>query len=193
MTTPLALQPGTAHDLLVAVLAVWIAAEVLLRLRNIGGRTALDWTFPVVVAAITAGFFLGFRAAHVRWAVVGGGWVPVVIGLAVVVLGVGLRIWAVLTLGPFFKFVVAIQDQHRVVDRGPYRLVRHPSYTGALAGLLGVGIVLDNWLAAAALVLIPLAAVLIRIRVEEARLVTALGSPYQNYADRTNRLVPGIW
>jgi protein-S-isoprenylcysteine O-methyltransferase Ste14 len=187
------MQPGAEHHLLVAVLSAWIAAEVLLRLRNIGGRTALDWTFPIVVAAITAGFFLGFRAAHLQWAVVGGGWVPVAVGLFAAAAGIAFRVWAILTLGRLFKFVVVIQDQHVVIDRGPYRLVRHPSYTGALVALLGIGIALDNLLAAAAIFLIPLAAVLARIRVEEARLTSALGPEYQHYAARTRRLVPGIW
>ena len=192
MTTPLAVHRGAAHDLLAAVLAAWIAVEVLLRLRTIGRRAALDWTFPVLVAAITAGFVLSFRAAHVRWAIVGGGWASVAIGLSVAVLGIALRVWAMLTLGRLFTFVVAIQDRHSVVDRGPYRLLRHPSYTGALAALLGIGIALDSWLAAAAIFLIPFAAVLVRIRVEEARLSTALGPAYQRYAARTHRLVPGI-
>jgi protein-S-isoprenylcysteine O-methyltransferase Ste14 len=193
MTTPLALHPGAAHDLLVAVLAAWVAVEVLLRLRNLGSRAAVDWTFPVVVAAVTAGFFLSFRAAHLRWAVIGGGWAPVAVGLFVAVLGIAFRVWAMLTLGRLFTFVVAIQDHHSVVDRGPYRLLRHPSYTGALAALLGIGIALDSWLAAAAIFLIPFAAVLVRIRVEEARLGAALGPAYQRYAARTHRLVPGVW
>jgi protein-S-isoprenylcysteine O-methyltransferase Ste14 len=193
MRTPLALQPGAAHDLTVALLAVWIAAEVLLRVRSIGGRTAMDWTFPLVVASIAAGFILGFRAAHLRWAVVGGGWIPVIAGLTVAGLGIGFRIWAILTLGPLFKFVVVIQEEHEVIDRGPYHVLRHPSYTGALVGLLGIGIALDSWLAVAAIFLIPLAAVLVRIQVEEARLSVALGADYSDYAARTERLIPRIW
>jgi protein-S-isoprenylcysteine O-methyltransferase Ste14 len=191
--TPLALQPGAAHDLLVALLAVWVSAEVLLRLRNLGGRTAWDWTFPLVVASITAGFMLGFGATHLRWAMAGDGWAAVAAGLTVAVLGIGFRVWAILTLGPLFKFVVVIQHEHHVVDNGPYRFLRHPSYTGALGALLGIGIALDNWLAAAAIVLIPLAAVLIRIKVEETRLTAALGPEYGQYAARTQRLIPGVW
>jgi protein-S-isoprenylcysteine O-methyltransferase Ste14 len=147
----------------------------------------------VVVAAISAGFFFGFRAAGVQWAIFGGGWYPVVAGLILATLGIAFRVWAILTLGRLFKFVVVIQDQHSVVDRGPYRHLRHPSYTGALAALLGIGIALDSWLAVAAIFLIPLAAVLARIRVEEARLSAALGTVYRHYAARTSRLVPGIW
>lgn len=190
---PLAIHPGTAHQLLQAMLIGWAAIEILLRLRNLGGRTTLDWTFGLVVVAVGAGVNLGFRAAHVQAAALGGGWVPVAIGLTVLAAGVALRTWAILTLGRLFKFVVVIQEDHRVVAAGPYRLLRHPSYTGALVAFLGTGIALDSWLSMLALVVVPLAAVLVRIRVEEAELGTALGQEYRSYASRTRRLVPGLW
>jgi protein-S-isoprenylcysteine O-methyltransferase Ste14 len=190
---PLVLQHGVAHDLLVALIATWGGLEVLLRLRSIGSRKGLDWTFPIVVIAIGAGTTLAFRAAHVSWASIGGGWVTVTTGLAVAALGIGFRIWAILTLGSLFTFVVAIQSDHAVVDRGPYRLLRHPSYTGALVGFLGIGIALDNWLAIATIVIIPLAGVLIRIRYEERLLAEQLGTQYRQYAARTRRLIPGVW
>jgi protein-S-isoprenylcysteine O-methyltransferase Ste14 len=191
--TPLALQHGVAHDLLVALIATWVALEVLLRLQSIGSRKGLDWTFPIVGVAIAAGTTLGFRAAHVTSASIGGGWVTVAAGLIVAALGMGFRIWAILTLGKLFTFVVAIQDDHKVVVRGPYRVLRHPSYTGALVGFLGIGIALDNGLAMATIVLIPLAGVLVRIWYEETRLIKEFGPQYCEYAARTRRLVPGVW
>jgi protein-S-isoprenylcysteine O-methyltransferase len=190
---PLAIHPGTAHLLLQAMLIGWAAIEIVLRLRNMGGRTTFDWTFGLVIAAIVVGVNLGFRAAHVQSTVLGGGWPPVATGLAVLAAGVWLRTWAILTLGRLFKFVVVIQDDHRVVASGPYRLLRHPSYTGGLVAFLGAGIALDNWLSMLALLSIPLFAVLVRIHVEEAELATALGPEYTRYASRTRRLVPGLW
>jgi hypothetical protein len=73
MTSP-ALHPGAAHDLLDGVLIGWVAAEVLLRLRNLGGRSAFDWTFLLVVAFTAAGINLALRAAHLPVAGFGGGW-----------------------------------------------------------------------------------------------------------------------
>ena len=190
---PLAIHPGAAHLLLQIMLIGWAAIEVVLRLRNMGGRTTFDWTFWLVIAAVAAGLNLGFRAAHVHSAVLGGGWAPVAAGLVVLAAGVALRTWAILTLGRLFKFVVVIQDGHRVVASGPYRLLRHPSYTGGLVAFLGAGIALDSWLSILTLVFIPLLAVLVRIHVEEAELATALGPEYTRYASRTHRLVPGLW
>ena len=190
--TPLAIQPGTAHQLLQAALITWAAIEILLRLRNLGGRTSFDWTFGLVIAAVFAAINLGFRAAHVHYAIAGG-WPPVAIGLAVLTVGVALRVWAILTLGRLFKFVVVIQDDHRVVQSGPYRVLRHPSYTGGLLAFLGAGIALGSALSVAAFFLLPLIAVIVRIRVEETELTAALGPDYTAYASRTRRLVPGLW
>jgi protein-S-isoprenylcysteine O-methyltransferase Ste14 len=191
--TGLVLHPGFARDLLDAALFTWAAAEIGLRLRNIGGRTSFDWTFGVVMACVAAGIGLGFRAAHAQSWVISGGWAPVIAGLALLTLGAGLRIWAILTLGRLFKFVIVIQDGHHVVRSGPYGVLRHPSYTGGLVGLLGMGIALSNWLSIAALVLIPLAGVLVRIRFEEAKLASVLGQDYTDYAAGTSRLIPGLW
>jgi len=190
---PLAIHPGTAQQLLQVMLIAWAAIEILLRLGNLGGRTAFDWTFGLVVAVVAAAINFGFRAAHVHSTVLGGGWAPVAAGLAMLAAGVALRTWAILTLGRLFKFVVVIQEGHRVVTSGPYRLLRHPSYTGALVAFLGTGIVLDSWLSTLILVLIPLLAILVRIHVEEAELTNALGREYRTYASRTRRLVPGLW
>jgi protein-S-isoprenylcysteine O-methyltransferase Ste14 len=190
---PLTIHPGAAGQLLQGMLIAWAVIEILLRLRNLGGRTAFDWTFGLVVASVALAINAGFRAAQLQSTVVGGGWAPVAVGLGVLAAGVALRVWAIVTLGRLFKFVVVIQDGHRVVASGPYRLLRHPSYTGALAGFLGAGIALDSWLSVLALVLIPLLAIGVRIRVEEAELARALGEEYRAYARRTRRLVPGLW
>jgi protein-S-isoprenylcysteine O-methyltransferase Ste14 len=190
---PIAIHPGTAHQILQTMLIGWAAIEILLRLRNLGGRTAFDWTLGLVVAAVAAAINLGFRAAHVDSTVLGGGWLPVAIGLCVLAAGVAFRTWAMLTLGRLFKFVVVIQDDHRVITSGPYRLLRHPSYTGALVAFLGVGIALDSWLSIVALGVIPLLAILVRIRKEEAELASGLGPDYTTYASHTRRLVPGLW
>jgi len=182
-----------AQHLVNACLLGWAGLELLLFLRNRGGKTAPDPTFALVVAAVAVGINFAFRAAHDSALAIGGGPVVTVAGLAIFALGVALRTWAMLTLGRLFKLVVVIQNGHHVVDSGPYRLVRHPSYSGGLLALAGAGLALHNWLSVAAAVGIPMLAILIRIAVEEARLVGYLGDDYRAYAKHTKRLVPGLW
>jgi protein-S-isoprenylcysteine O-methyltransferase Ste14 len=86
-----------------------------------------------------------------------------------------------------------VQANHEVVDTGPYRLIRHPSYTGLLAIELGLGIALGTWLSIPACLLPPLIAFSARVLTEERVLARELGEPYRAYMARTYRLVPGVW
>lgn len=115
------------------------------------------------------------------------------VGVAIFVVGLVLRWYAIVHLGRFFTVDVAIAEDHRVVESGPYRFLRHPAYAGALLGFVGLGICLGNWLALLA-VTVPIAwAFLRRIEVEESALGSALGESYVAYARRTRRLVPFLY
>jgi protein-S-isoprenylcysteine O-methyltransferase Ste14 len=120
-------------------------------------------------------------------------WLPAVVGLAVMCLGAALRYWSVSVLGRFFTVTVGVAEGQRVVDTGPYSLLRHPSYTGMLVVYAGVGIALDSWWGVAAAVAVPTLAVLNRIKHEERVLTEQLGPAYERYQGRTKRLVPGLW
>ncbi|MGA8708221.1 MAG: isoprenylcysteine carboxylmethyltransferase family protein [Steroidobacteraceae bacterium] len=108
-------------------------------------------------------------------------------------LGLLLRWYAIITLGRFFTVNVAIAADHRVIDTGPYRLVRHPSYSGSLLQFVGLGITFGNWLSLALLVLPVLAVYQRRIAIEEQALSQGLGDPYRRYMAQTRRLIPGIY
>jgi protein-S-isoprenylcysteine O-methyltransferase len=88
---------------------------------------------------------------------------------------------------------VAVAADHKVIDSGPYRFVRHPSYTGVLLAFFGVGLSLANYVSLF-LLTVPITAVfLYRIRVEEAALTSGLGEPYRRYMDKTRRLIPFLY
>ncbi|MGI9086375.1 MAG: methyltransferase family protein [Chthoniobacterales bacterium] len=115
------------------------------------------------------------------------------IGLIVFVLGLVLRWYAIIHLGRFFTVNVAIAADHQLVETGPYRFVRHPSYTGALLAFLGFALSLGNWAAILVLVLPIFAAFVYRMNVEERALRSALGQSYLAYIARTRRLLPFIY
>ena len=141
----------------------------------------------MVTACIAGAFVAAVRIGRNGPAPWPGGQVwPVVAGIALIVLGVALRAWSIATLGRFFQYHIEVQPGHRVVTEGPYRYVRHPSYSGfalatgdvlslvAVAVLGGVGLV-------------------VRIHAEERQLSDALGPEYERFAERRKRLVPGVW
>jgi protein-S-isoprenylcysteine O-methyltransferase len=108
-------------------------------------------------------------------------------------IGVVLRWCAILSLGRFFTVNVAIVSDHRLVEAGPYRWLRHPSYAGALLAFLGLGLCLDNW-AALAVLMVPVSVVFWwRMRIEEAALFETFGERYRDYMRRTRRLIPFIY
>ncbi|MGA8762673.1 MAG: isoprenylcysteine carboxylmethyltransferase family protein, partial [Candidatus Sulfotelmatobacter sp.] len=114
-------------------------------------------------------------------------------GVVLMLVGIALRQYAMAVLGKYFTFDVAIQSGHALVDKGPYRYVRHPSYAGALLSLLGFGLALGNWAGLAAALFCMAFAYTYRIKVEEAALTAALGEPYKKYVSRSWRLVPFLF
>jgi protein-S-isoprenylcysteine O-methyltransferase Ste14 len=107
--------------------------------------------------------------------------------------GLILRGWSVTVLGRAFRTTVEVDRGQEVVARGPYRWVRHPSYSGVLLLAAGYGLAAGNWLSLVLTVVLPLVSILARIAVEEQTLVRVLGRPYEHYRSGTKRLVPGIW
>jgi protein-S-isoprenylcysteine O-methyltransferase Ste14 len=141
----------------------------------------------------TAAVVLTFVFASVDDRLPGPRWAPAVAGLALMWAGFAFRAWAIRELGRFFTVTVGVTEGHRVVDTGPYRWVRHPSYTGMVVFFLGFGVALDSWLSVAAAVLLPLAGIVVRIHYEEQLLRRELGQAYADYSKRTSRLLPGVW
>ena len=114
------------------------------------------------------------------------------LGIGLMIAGILLRQWSIAVLGRYFSRTVGVQEGQAVVDRGPYRLVRHPAYTGSLLTMVGLGFVLQSW--GAVLVLIAFFGVAFgyRIHVEEAVLTLKLGDEYVAYAKKTKRLIPYV-
>ena len=177
---------------------VYLISEVLLtvtrRSRSRTGtkqdRSTLGVIWMVILVSIAAGVFVAMN-----WpaAALPHGQMFAVTGVFLFVAGLLLRWWAIITLGRFFTVDVTIEKDHELVERGPFRVVRHPSYTGVLLAFVGFALSLRNW-AAMLIMLLPIFAAFIRrMNVEEDALSRALGSRYADYMRRTKRLVPFVY
>lgn len=113
-------------------------------------------------------------------------------GLAGIWAGIGINRWARRTLSDRYRPIITIVPDHDVVDTGPYAHVRHPMYLGGTLICLGIGTAAGTWPAALAW-LLPPAALVRRIEIEERVLADALGDRYRDYAAGRARLVPGVW
>lgn len=113
-------------------------------------------------------------------------------GITFVSVGSAIRLWAIAVLGTFHSVYVAKQPGHFVITKGPYHLIRHPSYLGLLIDLFGIPMVFGAWLP---LLAMPGVFVLINWRIidEEAFLIQEFGDEYQSYTKHTWRLIPKVY
>ena len=123
----------------------------------------------------------------------GKGWTAVGwVGIGLMVGGIALRFWATRVLGRFYTRTLRTADDQQVIDHGPYRVLRHPGYSGDLLMWAGAGFATVNWVVATAVIVGMWGAYSYRIRCEEEMLRSALGRPYEAYMLRTWRLVPFV-
>lgn len=181
--------------------AVWLLSEATILVRTIarvGPRAHMEsnrgqdrLSGPALIAGILVAVWIGSPLAQLfpgaamtmaRVLVFG-------LGFALALFGVAVRWHAIITLGRFFTMRVQTTADQQVIESGPYRLIRHPSYTGALITIFGVLLMSTNWLTLACFVIvIPGSAY--RIAVEERALVGELGDRYRSYMRHSKRLVP---
>ncbi len=114
------------------------------------------------------------------------------LGIFAMVGGILIREWAVATLRGYFSYQVRVREDHKVIDKGLYRVIRHPAYAGSMLTLVGLGTALRSWEAVLALVVFFSVAYGYRIRIEERALLAELGDDYASYMKRTKRLIPFI-
>jgi protein-S-isoprenylcysteine O-methyltransferase Ste14 len=179
---------------------VYLFSEVLLtatrRSRSRTGTKQDKSTLGVIWIVIMVSIAVGVYVAHstsLRAFALPYGQAFVYAGVFLFVVGLLLRWWAIITLGRFFTVDVTIEKDHELVERGPFRVMRHPSYTGVLLAFVGFALTLGNW-AALLVILVPIFAAFIRrMNVEEEALSKALGSRYVDYMRRTKRLVPFVY
>lgn len=176
-------------------LLIWIASEIvggriIPSLRRGGskvekrrrGLNVITWVGWVVFFAISLNLASLGIALLPDWAFF--------LGIATIMIGVGVRQWAVAALGRYFSNVIGVQANQKVVQIGPYRFVRHPSYTGIFLIQVGIALALQSWAAVLAAGIIFGLVYGHRMLSEEKFLVKELGNDYLQYMNRTKRIIP---
>jgi protein-S-isoprenylcysteine O-methyltransferase Ste14 len=176
---------------------VWIASEIfgavlIPRLRRRGAtrvrrdRGSSTLVIVTVFLSISIAFAFGYAGIGLL-----PDWV-FYLGISLILLGVLVRQYAIAILGRFFSLSVQIAADHKVVGKGPYRLVRHPSYTGVLITFIGLALAVQSL--GALLVLLAVFGISFgyRMHVKERTLTLELGEDYASYVKRTKRLIPFV-
>ncbi len=148
-----------------------------LRLINLGTNLAL---------------ILAFAAAFLPWLTIPYSRLALYAGTGLLIVGSLLRRYCFRILGKHFTAAVTVTADHPIIEKGPYRWIRHPGYTAAFIMFIGVGVALGSWLSVA-IFFIEMALVYSRrVKAEEAALLNTLGEPYRAYMARTKRFIPFI-
>jgi protein-S-isoprenylcysteine O-methyltransferase len=148
----------------------------------------------VLLGGMWIALFLAFPLAFVRaWSFPPGAQLPLfAVGLSLIALGSLLRRYCFRTLGQYFTGDVRARSDQPVIRTGPYRLVRHPSYTAGMMIFIGIGLALGSWFSFILLTIATIATYGYRVVIEERALLDAIGEPYRSYMKETKRFVPYV-
>ena len=140
--------------------------------------------------ALMLGFFLSFvkagsfpRGAQLQ---------VFVIGVALMILGSLLRRWCFRTLGQYFTGDVKASVDQPVIRTGPYRFVRHPSYTAGIMMFTGIGLALGSWFSFLLITIGSIATYWYRVTIEERALLGTIGEQYASFMKERKRFIPYI-
>ena len=178
---------------------IWLAFYTIWLLSAVGTkRTAeradwgqlLSYTIPVAL-----GYYCMFSSA------VGFDWLQTrilprnpelaVAAIMITLAGMAFAVWARVYLGRNWSSVPTIKEQHQLIRSGPYRLVRHPIYTGFLLAMTGTFLANGRIRGALSIVLLWIGWQ-VKTRFEEQFMVRAFGAQYEEYRRTTGALLPRI-
>jgi len=190
-------DPSTLYTVVLSVSYwSWIGIELWLIARERGDANAVShdrgsrnlllvsWTAAIVLGIFIVPHVLPQYTLHSR---------AIAIGVAFVWAGIALRLWAIQTLGNFFRTRVLLQRDHRLITSGPYRYLRNPAYTGSVMIFLGFGIAIGNWISLVTLLTLGCLPLIVRIAVEDRALAARFGQDYREYRRTTWALIPFVW
>jgi len=150
--------------------------------------------FSILIILVASG--LSVSSSLVEWAYFGrknSSFFLPALGIFMIGAGLALRIAAIRALGKFFTATARVTKQQILVKNGPYAIIRHPSYLGAIIVMTGVPVLLSNTVTLFSTVVLLTLAYSIRIKNEEKVLVSIFGDKYIRYSKRVKRMIPHIW
>jgi len=147
----------------------------------------------VLFSLITLGYALSFAIGATKTGRIHAWNAFFAIGMALIAIGLVIRIHSILTLRQYFTYSVAKVENHKIIETGLYKFIRHPGYLGQLIIFLGISTSISNWLSILVMLIPVTLGYLYRIKVEERFMVEQLGEDYLKYQERTKRLIPMIY
>ena len=194
-------MPGPVRSALIAISLTFLVVGMYHRIRAARSAERLDRTkegWPTLIGLRLAGLATFGSAAAWLWNPLWFAWASFSvpdwarwIGVSGFALAIAWLIWMFISLGPNLTDTVVTRRNAEFVDRGPYRYVRNPMYSGILMIGPSLGLALGTWL-------LPLAATVLfailarRTGIEEKYLIERFGDRYRTYMTRVGRFFPRL-
>jgi len=176
-------------------LAYWgisaVGVKPAVRVESSASRFG-NYMLPIIIAVLLLWDFNGWlRGTFLDQRFVPAeSWI-VWLGFAVTVAGLAFTCWARVILGRNWSGVVQLKQDHELIVRGPYSLVRHPIYTGLLLAFLGSALAVGEWRALLAALIVGFS-FWRKLRLEERWLGELFGDQYRDYMARVKALIPWV-
>jgi protein-S-isoprenylcysteine O-methyltransferase Ste14 len=174
---------------------VYMLFEILIALR--GNKKVVTkgdkGSFRVITIAITAGYWLSYAFAWSRIGLLHPWNTYFYTGFTIVITGLAIRISSIIILNKYFTSTITRVEDHKLIEKGLYSIIRHPAYLGQLIIFLGISMALSNWLSIIGMMLPVLAGYLYRISSEEKFMLNQFGDEYSAYQKKTKKLIPFIF
>jgi protein-S-isoprenylcysteine O-methyltransferase Ste14 len=176
---------------------IYCLVEVYLNIRNRKNNKIEEskdrGSLAGLFISIGTGYFLSFTAASLKFGRIYHWNLLFAIGFIIIMTGLVIRFYSLATLKKHFTYSVSRIEDHQLVEKGPYRYIRHPGYLGQIVIFSGLALALSNWLSIILMMLPVMAGFLYRIYVEEKFMLEQLGDTYKDYCRRTWRFIPGVF
>jgi protein-S-isoprenylcysteine O-methyltransferase Ste14 len=180
------------------ILVLWIAWGLYWWATSRGVKRALRLESPASraghIVPLVIGAALLLLPSIPGW--LGERWLPRTpnvhgVGVSLVAVGLAICVWARIALGRNWSGTVTLKHEHELIQKGPYRRVRHPIYSGLLLAFLGSAVALGEWRGLLAVAIIAIA-LWRKLRLEERWLGDQFGSRYADYRRTSRALIPWL-
>ncbi len=181
----------------IVVWSIWFISELLLniftRSTTIHENDQDKGSMKIIWITIAVGIDLGILISIFSKFPISKLMIVPYTGLLLILGGMTLRFIAVWSLGKFFTVDVNIQENHKIIKKGVYKVIRHPAYLGSLVSFIGFGISINNWISFGVIIIPITIAFIRRIKIEEKLLLEKFEGDYSDYMNKTYRLLPKIY
>jgi protein-S-isoprenylcysteine O-methyltransferase Ste14 len=167
-----------------------VSAQFTLKTKRHETFARLQHTIPTAIGVVT--IFNEGRVPELSWGRLHDCAALAWSGVALTVAGHAFSVWARIHLGKYWSGTVALKVDHKIIDTGPYALVRHPIYTGLLTSALGSAIAAGTKEAFVGL-FIMIAGYIVKWKREEKIMLSEFGAAYADYMKRTKVIVPFLY